>query len=373
VAFIRRRGAQALAWTIGGSLAATFAFMNGSSLSWPRIIEQTLGNILFSGFCVVLCLVGLPRVVPFAHRRLRFPFDWLLILAAIIAFGVMGSFVAGLAAIVIGVAPRGRPFMSWYPNSMKVSVYFTVIFGLSGTMIQELRSRLASTTLALRTKERDEAEARRLVAEAQLASLESRVDPHFLFNTLNSIAALVRDKPADAERVIEQLASLMRSSLDRGASLVTLGEELDIVRSYLEIERVRFGDRLRFHIEPLADARAPLVPRLSLQTLVENSVKYAVSSSREGAHVNVTATSSDGRLRLTVEDNGPGFETSHVPEGHGLQLLKSRLAMTFGDRAQLLTESRPGHTAITLDLPFQTIMPEPPALSVPPVSKDTRC
>jgi sensor histidine kinase YesM len=358
VAFIHRRGAQAVAWTIGGSLAATFAFMNGSSLSWPRIIEQTLGNILFSGCCVAVCLAGLPRVVPFAHRRLRFPLDWLLILGAIVAFGVMGSFVAGLAAMVIGVTPRGRPFMSWYPASMKVSVYFTVIFGLSGTMIQQLRSRLASTTVALRTKERDEAEARRLMAEAQLASLESRVDPHFLFNTLNSIAALVRDNPASAERVIEQLASLMRSSLDRRASsLVSLDEELATVRSYLEIERVRFGERLRFQIDSAPGLSAALVPRLSLQTLTENSVKYAVSVAREGASVTVRALAQDGRLRVTVEDDGPGFDPSHLPEGHGLQLLKARLAMIFGDLAGLSVESRRGRTAVGLDLPLETVRP----------------
>jgi sensor histidine kinase YesM len=358
VAFIQRRGAQAIAWTIGGSLAATFAFMNGASLSWTRIIEQTLGNIIFSGCCVVLCLVGLPHVVPFAHRRLRFPLDWLLILGAIVAFGVMGSFVAGLAAMVIGVTPRDRPFMSWYPASMKVSVYFTVIFGLSGTMIQQLRSRLASTTLALRTKERDEAEARRLVAEAQLASLESRVDPHFLFNTLNSIAALVRDNPASAERVIEQLASLMRSSLDRRASsLISLDEELATVRSYLEIERVRFGERLRFQIDAAPGLGAARVPRLSLQTLTENSVKYAVSVAREGASVTVRALAQDSRLRVTVEDDGPGFDPSRLPEGHGLQLLKARLAMIFGDRAGLSVESRRGRTAVALDLPLETVPP----------------
>jgi LytS/YehU family sensor histidine kinase len=248
--------------------------------------------------------------------------------------------------------------MSWYPASMKVSVYFTVIFGLSGTMIQQLRSRLASTTVALRTKERDEAEARRLMAEAQLASLESRVDPHFLFNTLNSIAALVRDNPASAERVIEQLASLMRSSLDRRASsLVSLDEELATVRSYLEIERVRFGERLRFQIDSAPGLSAALVPRLSLQTLTENSVKYAVSVAREGASVTVRALAQDGRLRVTVEDDGPGFDPSHLPEGHGLQLLKARLAMIFGDRAGLSVESRRGRTAVGLDLPLETVRP----------------
>ena len=110
-----------------------------------------------------------------------------------------------------------------------------------------MRARLNEAALALRTKERDEAEAQRLAAEAQLASLEARVDPHFLFNTLNSMSELVHDNPAAAERVVGQLASLMRSSLDRGGSpLVPLEQELGVVRDYLDIERVRFGDRLKY-------------------------------------------------------------------------------------------------------------------------------
>jgi LytS/YehU family sensor histidine kinase len=315
---------------------------------------QTFTTLLFAAPCVALCIYGLPIVTPLARRHLRFPFDWITIVGSLLIFGAAGSLVGAVATLAVGAIGPNQAFQTWYPNALKISLYFTLIFGMSGTVIQELRGRLDRTTLALRTKERDEAEARRLAAEAQLASLEARVDPHFLFNTLNSIAALVRDKPADAERVIEQLSSLMRSSLDRRAPLVALDDELALVRSYLEIERVRFGDRLRFHITPLDGGRSPLVPRLSLQTIVENSVKYAVSPSREGAVVGVTAVREDSRLRVTVEDNGPGFDVSNLPDGHGLRLLKSRLAMTFGDRAQLHIESRPGRTAVTLELPFES-------------------
>jgi sensor histidine kinase YesM len=105
------------------------------------------------------------------------------------------------------------------------------------------------------SKERETADARRLVAEAQLASLESRVNPHFLFNTLNSIAAMTHTDPQGAERMTHQLASLMRSSLDAASvPLVCLRDEIDLVRSYLAIERVRFGDRLRYTID--VDERA---------------------------------------------------------------------------------------------------------------------
>jgi LytS/YehU family sensor histidine kinase len=289
--------------------------------------------------------------------KLPFPADWTVIVIALVVFGAIGSLTATAIGTLLGYVPSSRFMREWYPNTLKVSIYFTLAFGLAGAAVGEARSRLASTTVALRTKERDEAEARRLAAEAQLASLEARVDPHFLFNTLNSIAALVREHPADAERVIEQLSALMRSSLDRRASLVPLDEELRMVRSYLEIERIRFGDRLRFDVSSFSSERAPLVPRLSLQTLVENSVKYAVSPSREGASITVNATSRDGRVFVVVEDDGPGLSSVELPEGHGLQLLKSRLAMTFGERASLLVDSRPGRTRVSLDLPFET---EPP-------------
>ena len=119
------------------------------------------------------------------------------------------------------------------------------------------------------------------------------MQPHFLFNTLNSIAALVHDDPAGAERMTGQLASLLRSSLDSTATpLVPLDDELRVVRAYLDIERVRFGDRLRYSVDAAATAPAPaLVPRMALQTLVENSVKYAVSPRREGASIAVRAAS----------------------------------------------------------------------------------
>lgn len=371
-----RRWGRTLAWTFVGSLAATFAFAGATwHTPWQRIAVQTLSNLLFAGSCVSLCVYALPIVVPIFRRRLRFPLDWMAILAALAVFGALGSLGGAAASIALGIIPDRERFMSWYPASLKISIYFTFLFGFSGTVIQEMRTRLATTTIALRTKERDEAEARRLAVEAQLASLEARVDPHFLFNTLNSIAALVRDSPASAERVIEQLASLMRSSLDRRASsLVSLDEELATVRTYLEIERVRFGERLRFQIDSAPGHGAALVPRLSLQTLTENSVKYAVSVARAGATVAVRALAQDGRLRVIVEDDGPGFDPSSLPEGHGLQLLKARLAMVFGDRAALGIESRPGRTAVALDLPVET-MPPAPSIETPrdDPGRDLRC
>jgi sensor histidine kinase YesM len=371
----RERLAGVVVWTIAATVAVTALFASWGHLSWRQVLEHSTANALFSGICVTLCVLVLPKIAPWAHRRLPAVLAWSVIAATLAVLGTAGSLIATATAVVLRILPASRFFAEWYPVALRTSIYFTLIFGLAGTMIQQLRFRLASTTVALRTKERDEAEARRLVAEAQLASLEARVDPHFLFNTLNSIAALVRDRPADAERVIEQLSSLMRSSLDRRASsLVTLDEELALVRSYLEIERIRFGERLRFRVESPSELGSALVPRLSLQTLVENCVKYAVSPSREGAAVAVRAAADGGRLHLSVEDDGPGFDSSHLPESHGLHLLKSRLAMTFGDRAAFRIDSKPGRTSAALDLPLTTVPPVPQVENrIEMTSKDLGC
>ena len=112
---------------------------------------------------------------------------------------------------------------------------------------------------------------------------------------------------------------------------------------------------------------------MSLQTLAENAVKYAVSPSRDGATVTVSAAADNGALRLAVEDNGQGFNASHLPDGHGLNLLKSRLEMVFGDRAVLTANSRPGRTCITLTLPFTETLPAPAAPIGREAPKDATC
>jgi len=211
-----------------------------------------------------------------------------------------------------------------------------------------------ATSFMSESKERATAEARQLAAEAQLASLESRVNPHFLFNTLNSIAALTHSNPTGAEQMTNQLASLMRSSLDSASPLVPLGEEIDLVRTYLAIERVRFGDRLRYTID-LDDNVPTLVPRLSLQTLVENSVKYAVSTRRDGASIYIVGVARDGFTRVEVEDDGPGFDPRTASDGHGLALLRARLAMSFGSAARLDVQSRPGCTRVAILIPTRAL------------------
>ena len=186
----------------------------------------------------------------------------------------------------------------------------TIVAGITIGIYRTLRERLEETTLQLRTKELERERALKLATEAQLASLESRIHPHFLFNTLNSISSLIPEDPVRAERLVEQMAALLRFSLDAHQSgLVPLERELKIVGDYLEIERARFGDRLRYQIDVPADLSQSQIPPLSLQTLVENSVKYAIAPDRAGGEIRITGAAFERRLPGRSLRSGPCFPT----------------------------------------------------------------
>lgn len=319
--------------------------------SWTAAVRSFGVAFLFSNCIGIPVGVAMPYLVPRVWRRLGFPANWAVIVASLVALAVAGSVLATAILVAVGDLPARRGAEA-FAGALRIALLATLTFGLGATVYETMRRRLEAATVALRTKERDEAEARRLAAEGRLSALEARVQPHFLFNTLNSIAALIPTDPSGAERMVGRLSALMRASLDAdGSPLIPLGDELHTVRHYLEIERVRFGDRLRFTLP--ADGACPgvQVPRMALQTLVENSVKYAVSPRREGAQIDVRAACADGGAILTVVDDGPGFDAGRLPAQHGLSLLRDRLAAVFGTRAALRIDSRPGRCAVVLSLP----------------------
>jgi signal transduction histidine kinase len=320
--------------------------------AWLAVVVNAWPGFVVSTTISSICMVVLTSVAPLVFERFSASTRWIILIPILVALAIAGNAVAVVFLTLMGYVESWGAFVSMFNGSVRIAIAMTLLFGIYSTITGALRAQLDETTLALRTKERDEADARRIASEAQLASLESRVNPHFFFNTLNSIAALTREDAARAERMTTQLASLMRSSLDqRSQPLVPLGQEVQNVRDYLEIEHVRFGDRLRYDIEVGSTAAGVLVPRLALQTIVENSVKYAVSARRDGASVRISAQRTNGRLRVEVVDDGPGFSTARTPDGHGLALIRARLSMLYGDGASLSVTSRPGQTTVALDIP----------------------
>jgi LytS/YehU family sensor histidine kinase len=148
------------------------------------------------------------------------------------------------------------------------------------------------------------------------------------------------------------MAALLRFSLDANqAGLVPLSAELKVVGDYLEIERARFGDRLRYRIDVASELGETRVPALAVQTLVENSVKYAVAPSRAGGEIRIAGTRENGSLRVAVTDRGPGFALESAPAGHGLANLKDRLATLFGNRAALTLDRREDSNSMILTVP----------------------
>jgi two-component sensor histidine kinase len=197
---------------------------------------------------------------------------------------------------------------------------------------------------------------RRLLTEAELKALRTQVDPHFLFNTLNTIADLISTNPQQAERMTERLAECFRYALAKHSrDLSTLDEELNFARHYLEIEQVRFGDRLRVQLSRGDATGNEAIPSLLLQPLLENAIRHGLAPVREGGSVSVSAHRENERLRLNVEDDGVGLSAGFANRtGVGLRNVQDRLRTLYGQTAEFIIGARPGGrgTLVTLLIPL---------------------
>lgn len=206
-------------------------------------------------------------------------------------------------------------------------------------------------------RERVRAHAERTAAlEARLAVLQAQMQPHFLFNSLNVCAGLVHEDPEAAEVTLDRLAGFLRYALESTERrFVTVDEELEAVRSYLEVQRQRFGDQLRYDVEVDEEARARRIPPMLLQPLVENAILHGLREREEGGRVRVRArVEGDGALAIEVEDDGVGpGRSSHHGTGTGERNVRERLAIVYGDEATLTTGSSEqlGGYACALRLP----------------------
>lgn len=208
---------------------------------------------------------------------------------------------------------------------------------------------------------RQQAEAARLaeqLSRAQLSALRQQIEPHFLFNALNAVSALVREgRNPEAVRMIAGLGDLLRRSLDdSGRQEVRLGEELEFLGKYLEIQKVRFADRLQVEWRVPEELRTARVPVLILQPLVENAVKHGIGRTAEGGRIRVQAARSNGHLSLEIYNDGPPLpeETAAPGAGIGLSNVRSRLQTLYGDsfELRLRNEGARGVQAL-LSIPFK--------------------
>jgi len=213
----------------------------------------------------------------------------------------------------------------------------------------------------LQRQTRQALEASATAHQAQLKMLRYQLNPHFLFNTLNAISTLVLEGDGStANRMVQGLSGFLRYSLDNDPmQRVTLGQELEAAALYLDIEKLRFDERLRVSIDVPANLRSALLPSLLLQPLIENAIKYAIAGRIEGGEIRIDAHAEGTDLLITISDDGPGCGANGpqpAGNGHGVGLAnaRERLRVLYGERQSLSAGNRPGGGfAVRLRMPFE--------------------
>lgn len=246
--------------------------------------------------------------------------------------------------------PTGRSF-TWYIWPL---LYHVMTYLLGAGIFHLVRANKAAHRQALAMKD-----AQNLLIASELSALRNKLNPHFLFNTLHSIIALTQRNPAAAETALFQFSDMLRYVLDTersGTDRVTLDAELDFVRDYLELEQLRLGERLHVEWDLDQDAGDHPLPALSLQPLVENSIKHAFNPhSRPGIlQIRTRRDAATGALSMTVRDTGPGADPAAIAAspGLGLRTVERRLQLDYGSRAALRVQSAPGQGfAVTVTIP----------------------
>ena len=360
-------------WTVLGILSAVEVFIMqqlwDKPVTWALAFRRSFKEMLAYAICTLFILWLCGWLRPVAGRRAR----WFLLhlLGAVVFSVAQVAFVSwlesGERSVQTGELLTFRnlfeKLLVFYSLS-NIFKYWIVVLGYLGWHYYK----------AYREHERQAAALATELVQARLQALRMQVNPHFLFNTLNTISALIHESPNAAERMIARLSELLRRTLDRsGAQEVPLREEVEFLKSYLEIEQMRFPDRLRvtFEIEPRTEEL--LVPQLILQPLVENALRHGILPREEAGRLEISAKIlGDQRLELKVRDNGNGLPPANgTPrrEGIGLQNVRSRLAQLYGSGQEFtIGNATGGGVEARLCIP-RCMLPYPPAMPMALLSK----
>jgi sensor histidine kinase YesM len=246
----------------------------------------------------------------------------------------------------------GVDWLSWVFTTLPfgVAVYFCMV-GMEHAIRYFVEAREREVQVARLSEQ---------LSGARFTALQAQVNPHFLFNTLNTIAVLVRDNNREgAVRIVEHLSEMLRRTLSRHrANEVTLGEELELVRQYLAIEQARFSDRLQPELSIDESLLSAAVPGFALQQLVENAIRHGIARGTDAGHVSVVARRDRDTLELLVIDDGPGIDAEDASRpGHGIENTQERLRALYGEAASLVVAKGPtGGTIATLRVPYREII-----------------
>jgi two-component system LytT family sensor kinase len=248
-------------------------------------------------------------------------------------------------------APVARVRHLWFMNEFTVYVAVLAAGFARNYFLRYRARREEAITLQAQT-----AQLQAQLSEARLEALRMQLNPHFLFNTLHAISALVERDPRGVRRMVARLSELLRATLDADDQEVPFHQELAFTERYLEIMQIRFQGHLQVETRVQDDVREALVPNLILQPLVENAVKHGVSKINGMGRIEIEARRAGERLVLSLRDNGPAFEGEHSPsEGIGLRNTRARLAQLYGQAQSLtLRPANDGGLIAEVSLPYHT-------------------
>ncbi|HKQ60652.1 MAG TPA: histidine kinase [Candidatus Polarisedimenticolaceae bacterium] len=343
-----------LLWATGSSLAGAaiglaVGFFKQGTVETPIVLI----SILFGN--VVGCTAMVSSVLVYPRLRGLPPLLRPVLLGlTLLAGSIVGSIaVVRFYALFVFREPR---------QALAVVVINGVLALIVGYVVfayEAMRLRLQESLREVEEVRLAEARLREEAARAELAALQARINPHFFFNTLNTISSLVGEDPDQAEEVVQTLADLFRYTFKvAGAGPVALREELEFTRGYLTIEQARFGPRLQVAWEADPSALEVRVPGLVVQPLVENAVGHGIAPRREGGHLRIAAGLCGERLWIDIDDDGVGLPADPEPlvqDGHGLGNVRRRLAAFYGASAALRLEPNPSGRGARarLDLPVR--------------------
>ena len=311
---------------------------------WNWVIAQSIGFTIHLLFDLGARIVGRERIEGFDTRRRVLFFAGIPILGCLIGYWIGLSLLGVQVARIIQGAPRVAIAI----------ILVSIIVSTFWYRYMANKARLAAAEAARERERSRSAELERLALDAQLRSLQAQIEPHFLFNTLANVVSLIDGAPDKARRMLERLIDLLRASLAASRSeRTTLGHECALVGAYLDILRIRMGERLQYAIDLPAELAEATVPPLSLQPLVENAIKHGLEPKLAGGTVSVRARAVDGALQVDVEDDGLGFDDQNGI-GVGLANLRERLGAAYGERARVVVSDRAPGTCVRLTIPLET-------------------
>jgi hypothetical protein len=348
----------AAAWVVPAVLGAVDVIarsrLAGNAAAPPSEVLFVFGDWLLYGFLT-------PGVFVFSRRwPLAAPY---LARHAILHLSASLAFCAAWAGAgtVLRVLVMPAALWSDAPTHFVSWIFITLPFGVSVDLAMVGVEHALRYAAAGREKEVQLARMSEQLSAARLAALQAQLNPHFLFNALNTIAVKVRDGDADAAQVVEHLGAVLRRILDRHrADEVALDDELTLVRQYLAIEQARFSDRLRVEFDIAPELRRAALPGFAVQHLVENAIRHGIAKRTAAGRLRVAARRDDDLLEIRVADDGVADAVATFRAGHGLHNTAERLRTLYGDRASLSVVPAAGWGMIaTLRVPWKELAPEP--------------